>query len=347
MRARAVLVSLLVVVAAMVSAQPVQATIYVSMEGQVVATWEDDANGDVAPTTTITGASTNLNTPYGIDVDSNYIYVANQSRQGITVYPIDGNGDLAPVRQISGSSTRLSGVEGIAVDGNWIYVTSSNRIVVFPLDADGDVAPAREISGTTTTLSSPRKIDVDGDWIYVADPGDNSIKSFPIDAAGNVPPARTIVGASTLLSGHYALAVGSGWIYATSYGIAGAPPYNVLVFPNDASGDVAPTRRIEGAATTLNQPYGIEVDSDWIYVANYNAQSVVVFPIDADGDVPPARTIAGPSTPFDEWPSGIAVSAPQVSASGIPAMSPWGGMMLILLIGFGAIWLMRRTAVAA
>jgi len=339
MRNRAVLIPALLLTSAILSTPPTEADIHVSMEGPIVATWPDDADGDVAPTTTITGAATNLNTPYGIDVDRNFIYVANQSGgEGVTVYPIDADGDMAPSRQIAGGSTNLgAGTEGIAVDGNWIYVTSSSRIVVFPIGADGDVAPARVITGAATTLGSPRKIDVDSSWIYVVDVTDNSIKVFPIGADGNVPPTRTIIGGNTLLSGHYAIAVDASWIYVAKYGIAGAPPHNVLVFPIDANGDVAPTRRIEGASTTLNQPYGIEVDSDWIYVANYNAQSVVLFPIDADGDVAPTRTIAGPSTPFDGWPSGIAVSA---SAPAIPALDEWALMMMALLLailGFVAV----------
>jgi len=320
---------------------PAHATIYVSMEHPVVATWPDDANGNVAPTTTITGAATNLNTPYGVDVDASFIYVANQSStQGITVYPIDADGNVAPSRQIAGASTNLGGgTEGIAVDGSFIYVTSSNRIVIFPIGASGNVAPARVITGAATTLGSPRKIDVDSAWIYVADVGDDSIKVFPINGDGDIAPTRTIVGANTLLAGHYALAVDSGWIYATNYGIKGDPPYNVLVFPIGASGNVAPTRRIEGASTTLNQPYGIDVDANWIYVANYNAQSVVVFPIDADGDVAPTRTISGIATPLDGWPSGIAVTPPSPS---VPMLDQWALIVMALLLAISGFVAWRR-----
>lgn len=335
MRARTILIPTLLVVATMLIAPPGHATIYVSMEHPHFATWPNDADGDVAPTTHVTGASTNLNSPYGIDVDADFIYVANQVLEGVTVYPVGADADTAPVRQINGTLTRLGGGgEGIAIDSNWIYVTTSRRIVVFPLDADGNAAPARVIEGSNTTLSSAWKVDVDSNWIYVTDVSDNAIKVFPIGADGNVSPARTIKGASTELAGHYAIAVDSNWIYTANYGIQGNPPHNVLVFPIGADGDIPPTRKIEGASTTLNQPYGIDVDSEWIYVANYNDQSVVVFPIDGDGDIPPTRKIAGASTPFDGWPSGIAVYA---ASAAIPVLDEWGLVMLALLLAISGL----------
>jgi len=339
----------LIVAASPFYASQVNATVYVSMEHPVVSTWPDDADGDIAPTTTITGAATNLNTPYSIDVYGGFMYVANQSgSQGVTVYPIDADGDVAPSRQIAGSLTNLGGgTEGIDVDGSWIYVTSSSRIVIFPIDADGDVAPARVITGAATTLSSPRKIEVDSNWIYVADVSDNSIKVFPKAADGDTAPTRVIVGANTLLSGHYAIAINSNWIYAANYGIAGAPPHNVLVFPIGANGNVAPTRRIQGAATDLDQPYGIAVDSSWIYVANYNGQSVLVFPTDADGDVAPTRTIAGPATPFNGWPSGIAVYSAAAAGAPIPTMNQWGMSIFIILTALVSFHFLRRRSAAA
>ena len=81
---------------------------------------------------------------------------------------------------------------------------------------------------------------------------------------------------------------------------------SVTVFAKDASGDVAPARSIKGSQTTIDQPYAIAADDNWIYVGNWNNGSVAVFPIAATGDVAPTRLIQGTSTALNH-PQGIAV----------------------------------------
>jgi hypothetical protein len=91
------------------------------------------------------------------------------------------------------------------------------------------------------------------------------------------------------------------WIY-----VANRNNKSIAVFPINASGDVAPTRLIQGANTTLDDPYGIAVDANYIYVANRNDRSIAVFPINASGDVVPTRSIKGPNSTLG-IPWGIAV----------------------------------------
>ena len=77
----------------------------------------------------------------------------------------------------------------------------------------------------------------------------------------------------------------------------------------DETGDVAPTRRIRGAATTLQNLAGIAVDANWIYVTDTSSPPrVMVFPIIADGNIAPDHTISGTNTTFQS-PYAIAVDA--------------------------------------
>jgi hypothetical protein len=66
----------------------------------------------------------------------------------------------------------------------------------------------------------------------------------------------------------------------------------VVVFPLTASGNVAPSRTITGAATGLSLPIGMAMDSKGsLYVANRTGSKVTVYPIGADGNVAPTRSL--------------------------------------------------------
>jgi len=288
------------------SVLPAHAVIYVSnVIGSSITTWPDDTTGNIAPTTNIVGATTTLNSPWGVAVDGSWIYVANASNNSVDVFPINADGNAAPTRSIQGASTILNYPDGVAVDGSWIYVAnqSNNSIVVFPIGADGNAAPTRSIQGASTTLSAPWGVAVDGSWIYVANVNNDSVDVFPINADGNAAPTRSIQGASTTLNSPVGVAVDGSWIYVTNN-----QNNSVDVFPINADGNAAPTRSIQGASTTLNRPYGVAVDGSWIYVASYLNNRVDVFSINADGDIAPARSIQGASTTLNR-PGGIAVSA--------------------------------------
>jgi sugar lactone lactonase YvrE len=96
---------------------------------------------------------------------------------------------------------------------------------------------------------------------------------------------------------------GSGNIYVAN--IAGS----ITVFAAGATGNVAPLRTITGAATGLNGPGGITLDSSGkIYVANGNGNSITVFAAGANGNVAPVTTIAGASTLLAE-PDGLVVGS--------------------------------------
>lgn len=66
----------------------------------------------------------------------------------------------------------------------------------------------------------------------------------------------------------------------------------ILVFDLSASGDAAPIRTIEGAATGLSLPLGIDLDAEGLlYIANRIGGTVTVYPKDGSGDLAPMRTL--------------------------------------------------------
>jgi serine/threonine protein kinase, bacterial len=75
-----------------------------------------DTNPNVTPIRTISGSSTGLSFPDGIDIDSSgRIYVANQFDNDITTYAATANGNVTPLTTIAGSNTGLSAPGAIAV----------------------------------------------------------------------------------------------------------------------------------------------------------------------------------------------------------------------------------------
>lgn len=83
----------------------------------------------------------------------------------------------------------------------------------------------------------------------------------------------------------------------------------ITVYARTASGNTAPIRVLQGAATALSSPSGIAVDlvNDELIVANKTAPySVTIYPRTASGNTAPLRTITGNLTTLDD-PRGVAV----------------------------------------
>lgn len=271
-----------------------EATIYISDDGSAnaIRTYAHSASGDVAPNTSIAGASTWINQPRGLAVDANWVYLVDQGDDSIKVFPKGADGNMSPSRIIRGGNTGLT-PHGIAVDANWIYVANAGfrNILVFPIGANGDVAPTRTIEGGGTTLVNPFDIAVDSNWMYVANGNRDSVAVFPLNGNGNIAPARFIEGSATGFGRLISIAIDANWIYVAGEGITG-----IFVFPLNGSGNIAPTRFIRGVATLLtNGTYGLAVDAGWIYATDYGT-GIHVFPLTGDGNIVPTRTIVGTNT---------------------------------------------------
>jgi len=110
-----------------------------------------NANGDVAPTQTISGPKTLLNWPSHIFVDPEHqeLFVANDADHSVLVFRTSDNGDVAPIRVLKGSKTGLRNPVGVFLDtkNDELAVASmgNHTAAFYPRTADGDVAPKRII----------------------------------------------------------------------------------------------------------------------------------------------------------------------------------------------------------
>lgn len=233
------------------------------------------------------------------------IVTANTGENAVTVYPITADGDAPPLARIAGSNTGLDLTFGVAVDpvhGEILATSLSGQSVrVFRLTANGNVPPLRTIAGPATLLSFPLGIAVDpeNDEIVVRNFGasTNEVLTFARTAAGDVAPLRVLGGELTEIETEavdLALDTVNDQIIVSSRDTDGSLDA-VLVFPRTATGNVAPTRKIQGAATTLTSPYGIAVDTvhDELLVIDSGAASrILVFARTASGNVAPLRQIS-------------------------------------------------------
>jgi sugar lactone lactonase YvrE len=273
-----------------------------------------------APTTTISGGSTGLATPYGIALDSsNDIYVGNYGPWTVTVYSAGSTGNIAPIATINGSYTDLANPEGVALDsGGNIYVADgagANSVTVYPpLGSAGwaagspatySVAPKAAISTTLTTgLSNPQGIALDSSGkIYVADLNAPGVFVYPAGSNGNAAPTATISGGSTGLKMPQGIALDSGAnIYVADEGNEECDgTASVFTYPalGNSTGTLneAPTTTISGSSTGLCRPAGIALDSSAdIYVVDEKSASVLVYSTGSSGDAAPIATIGGGST---------------------------------------------------
>ena len=73
---------------------------------------------------------------------------------------------------------------------------------------------------------------------------------------------------------------------------------SITVYARTANGNTSPLRAIQGAATGLNGPRGLFVDTfnNELLVANDTNNSITVYSLSANGNTAPLRTLLGAAT---------------------------------------------------
>lgn len=262
--------------------EPVENVVYVAdFMGQAIRVYAAGATGNSAAVRVLNPPL--LGQPRRVAISTEHDeLITTVSGCCIAAYPrtASGNG-AAPLRMVqwgglTGSLTRLDYPQGVAlrkssdeiivVDAEQNPDTSYTGVVLFfDRMASGNVAPTRVLKGTQTLLGAGAygvAYDAAHDEIIVlsADSTTTRISTFAGTASGDTAPVRSIAGNLTLLEAAAGMvyASDSATIYVSQGGYNGHLP-RVLAFARMANGNVAPMRVIEGAATTLAQPGGLEV----------------------------------------------------------------------------------------
>ena len=228
-------------------------------------------NGNAAPSRTIAGSSTLLSAPHDLALDStsDLLYVADGTQILVFQSASTINGNVPPVHNISMGFA----VGGIFVDqpNNRLYVANSSGDVIERLEGaniqNGVAVIAASIAGAATLLAFPQGLALDSTGRLIAsNTSGNSITVYAgaSSAIGNVAPAANITGPATQLNGPgqivFSSAQNNGELYVAD-DLTGA----VLIFSNvsAATGNVAPSRTIFGAATGLvvNGVNGLALDT--------------------------------------------------------------------------------------
>ena len=248
-----------------IALDPATGHVFVANDGPGIGSvteYADGVFGNAAPIATIAGASTGLNTPFGVAVDpgTGHLFVTNTGpgAGSVTEYAKGADGNAAPVATIAGASTGLSAPFGIAVDaatGNLLVANSGgSSVTVYAAGASGNVAPLRTLKGTHTGLDQPAGLVVDASGaVVVANLGGGSVTRYAAGASGDAAPLATIAGAQTGLSSPAGIAVdASGNLLVGDVGSNA-----VTTYAPAATGDAAPAATIAGAATQLDDPIGV------------------------------------------------------------------------------------------
>ncbi|MFZ0660131.1 MAG: SBBP repeat-containing protein [Candidatus Binataceae bacterium] len=296
--------------------------IYVANDGSTVGALDSvtvypaGSNGNVTPSTTITGANTGLDSPGGITVDSGAnIYVTNDGGlyggvDSIAIYAPGSNGNATPSNDLF--ALGLLDPSGIVVDsGGNLYVAddgsnedSLDAITVYP---PNNPEPSETI-GLDTALDVPAGIalDLSGN-IYVTNQGSivgglDSVNIYPQGSYANAPLSAAIVGANTGLAQPFGVTYFGGSVYVANS--VGAPDGlgSVTVYPSGSNGNVTPSATISGNSsgdnTGFNFPTGLAMDASGnLYVANaYGGPdgygSITIYSAESNGNVTPIATIS-------------------------------------------------------
>lgn len=231
-------------------------------EGSALARFTPGANGNVAPTTIISGPHTGLSkTDYirGIAVAADGTIWVTVIDDTVEEFAADATGDATPLRVISGDHTDLDFPQGIAIDpdgsGVWVAsgTASDDALWKYALTANGNVAPIAEITGTKTTIDSTEALAINGSGALLV-LSSWRVLTFASGSTGNVAPVATL-NPSSLGSEPDGIAVDAlGNVYVDD-----SANSSIEKFPPEPNGNVSPTGVVAGAETGLDGPHGIAV----------------------------------------------------------------------------------------
>ena len=140
-----------------------------STEAILVFTSASTANGNVAPSRTITSSDFTSATGLWLDKTNNRLYVGNYGGDSVLIFnnasTLDGS--VMPDRVIAGPSTTFNAPYGLWLDvsNDRLYVADFSHLSVDVFNGassiNGDVAPSRVIAGSNTGFVKPESLWLD------------------------------------------------------------------------------------------------------------------------------------------------------------------------------------------
>jgi len=297
-----------------------------------VVRYADAANGSTVALSSFStdNGSDVMRTPYALTYEpaERVVYVSDFVGQSIRVYAADASGNLSALRVLNPPALGQPRKVAVSTEHDELYTTFAGCCVAtYDRTSSGNAVAATRyiswggLSGSMTRLNYPYAVAwrAASEELIVADnnPGGGGvILFFDRLASGNTAPSRTLEGDQTLLSVSantlaYDAAHDEIFVVAQTGGAAGTYPDRIAVFDASASGNTAPKRSIEGAATLLEGVSAIDYDAthDLLYVTGGGFSGIparlLAFPRTANGDVAPTRSVCGPQLPGE--PIGVAV----------------------------------------
>ena len=130
-------------------------------------------------------------------------------------------------------------------------------------------------SAQTQAMRQPQYVSSSSDLLYVGNITNNSITVYRHDVSGNATPLRVIAGSNTGIDTPGQLsedAQGNLYVANGDYALPRSAHPAILVFAHGASGNVAPIRKLSGAATGLHNIGAMTVDKTTgkIFVFDYS-----------------------------------------------------------------------------
>jgi sugar lactone lactonase YvrE len=316
-------------------------TMYVlNMTGSGVLSFAPGSTGNVAPTSTVSGAGTTLNTPSAMAMDSSgNVWVANSTANTLVEFTqaqLATGGAPAPTVTLTATAGSLDVPQALAFDRSgdlWVANATNSSVVEFtPSQLAASGAPVPKVTITTdgvvpASISAPASLAVDGSGnLWIGNGGNNTIVSLTpaqLSATGTPTPAVTLT--STAITAPDSLAFdrsGNLWLGNNSI------PGNVVAFtPTQLAASGAPVPKIilSSNTTNLDGPHGLTFDRFGnLWVGNFLGNSITEFTpaqLAASGTPTPATTLTGLATGLS-GPVGVLV----VPATGYTLAASDGGI---------------------
>ena len=233
------------------------------------------------------------------------LYVMNTSTNTLLRFDnaFTANGNATPAATIVGTSTTFNGPSFMTLDAanDRLYIADTGDLSILIYDGistkNGNVAPTRTIAGLLTNLTTPTDVSLDKvkNLLYVADNVDIHVFASASTVNGNQAPARTLT-APFAVSAIFIDGANDRLFAADQTGNAIAVYDHASTLP---SGSIAANRAVQGAATHLSNPGGVQLDgAGRLVVSNSSPPSITIYAnaATADGNLAPVAEIVGANT---------------------------------------------------